>query len=84
MFTYILINVDYKSIKEEGLSQYDLAKKLKQEESVEEVSIITGSSDIILKIRVKDTDSLNNLILNKLRDIEGVEKTQTLIILNEL
>lgn len=81
---YILINVDYRAIKEADISQYDLAKRLKDEGDVEEVAIITGSSDIILKVRVKDTDSLNELIINKLRKIEGVEKTQTLIVLNEL
>jgi len=39
-----------------------MAKKLKSKDAVEEVSIVTGSVDMIAKIRVKDIDELNNFV----------------------
>ena len=81
---YILIVVDYKSLKESKITQHDLAKTLVQFDFVEEAAIVTGSIDIIIKVRVKDIDELDNFVTKKLRNINGIEKTQTMVILNEL
>ena len=80
---YIHIVVDYKSLKEIKMSQHDLAKKLRQYEFVEEAAMVTGGIDIIIKVRVKDVDELDNFVTKKLRNINGIEKTQTMVILNE-
>src|SRR3990167_5232563 len=42
---YIHITVDYRLLKEIKISQHDLAKKLKQDESVEEAAMVTGGTD---------------------------------------
>ena len=81
---YILITVDYKSLNEIKVSQHDLVRKLKQYEFVEEAAMVTGGIDIIIKIRVKDVDNLDDFVTKKLRNIEGIEKTQTMVILNEI
>ena len=44
------------------MSQHELAKKIKQCELVEEVAIIAGVPDIIIKVRVKDVDELDNFV----------------------
>ena len=80
---YILITVDYKSLKEIKMSQHELVRKLKQYEFVEEAAMVTGGTDIIIKVRVKDVDELDDFVTKKLRNIEGMEKTQTMVILNE-
>ncbi len=80
---YILIAVDYKLLKEKKLTQYGIVKKLKQHEAVEEAAMLTGTSDIIIKIRAKDVASLNEFVTVYLRNIDGIEKTQTAIVLNE-
>jgi DNA-binding Lrp family transcriptional regulator len=46
------------------------------------VNIVTGGTDLIVKVRVKDVEELNEFVINKLRSIDGVDKTQTLIVLN--
>ena len=81
---YINIVVDYRLLKEKNLSQHELARKLKQHEFVEEAAMITGGTDIIIKVRVKNVDQLDNFVTKYLRNIEGIEKTQTMVILNEI
>ena len=81
---YIHIIVDYKSLKETKKMQHDLARNLKQHECVEEVAMVAGGIDIIIKVRVKDVDELDSLVTKYLRNIEGIEKTQTMIVLNEI
>ena len=80
---YILITVDYRLLKEKKTTQYDIVKKLKQSDSVEEASMLTGGADIIIRVRSKDIDELNEFVTIYLRNIDGIEKTQTAIVLNE-
>ncbi|MCK5282506.1 MAG: Lrp/AsnC ligand binding domain-containing protein [Nanoarchaeota archaeon] len=42
-----------------------------------------GGTEIIIKIRVKDIDEMDEFITKYLRNIGGVEKTQTMVILHE-
>ena len=84
LVTYVLITVDYKALKEGSLTQYDLTKKLLGEKEVESASMVTGGTDIILKIRVANVDELNKFITVKLRNVDGIERTQTMIVLNEV
>ena len=81
---YIHITVDYKLLKEIKISQHELAKKLKQHEFIEEAAMVTGGTDIIIKVRVKDIDELDDFVTKRLRNINGIEKTQTMVILNEV
>ncbi len=81
---YVHITVDYRLLKETKLSQHDLAKKIKQDDSVEEAAMVTGGTDIVIKVRAKDIDELDEFVTKKLRNIGGIEKTQTMVILNEI
>ncbi len=80
---YILVTVDYKLLKEIKKSQYVLARQLLKNPSVESSAMITGAADIIMKIRCGSIDELNEFVTVYLRNVEGVEKTQTAIVLNE-
>ncbi len=81
---YILIKVDYSYLKSSGLSQQELAKKFKRRDDIEDVCLVTGLKDIILKVRVSSIDELNQFITKDLRNNTGVKSTETLIILDEL
>ncbi len=81
---YVLVTVDYKALKEINLTQYDLTKKLLGEKEVESASMVTGGTDIILKMRVADVNELNKFITVKLRNFDGIERTQTMLVLNEV
>ena len=81
---YILCTVSYRTSQGEKLSQIDVAKKVKALPEVEEVSIVTGEIDLVVKVGVEDVDALNNFVIIKLRDIEGIEKTITSVVLSEI
>ncbi|UCE14321.1 MAG: Lrp/AsnC family transcriptional regulator [Candidatus Heimdallarchaeota archaeon] len=81
---YILCTVSYRTSKGEKLSQIDVARNVKALPEVEEVSIVTGEIDLIVKVAVKDVEMLNDFVIGKLRDIEGVEKTVTSVVLSEV
>jgi len=80
---FVLINVDYKLLKQIKKTQDELTKKLKLHSLVEEASKITGGTDLIIKIRVKDVDELDDFVTMYLRNLDGIDKTQTMVILNE-
>ncbi len=63
--------------------QQDILDELKKFEAVEEAYIITGQSDLMARVRVKDLDELNELITVKLRKMDGVGSTQTMMVLKE-
>lgn len=81
---YILITVDYKLLKEVKSTQRELARKIRSHPNVEESSMVTGGADIVIKVRVIDIDALDQFVTVHLRNINGIEKTQTMIILNEI
>lgn len=76
---YILITVD-----QGKLSQSQMGKHIRAIDSVESVDIVTGNTDILAQVRVKDMHELNNLITEKIRKIDGIDKTQTLMVLEEI
>ena len=77
---YLLISFDSKS----STSQEEVAKKIAKIESVYDVDIITGEWDILVKVRTENIDVLKEVILKKIREIQGVEKTETLVVLETL
>ena len=80
---YILVTVNYPHEERKKFSQEDTARKIRAIDGVESVSIVTGETDIILKLSIESIEKLNELITKKLRNIDGVESTRTLVILNE-
>ncbi len=80
---YVMVTVDYTALKQAKRSQHEVAARIKRYPTVEEVAMITGASDIILKVRVGSIDELDRFVTVDLRNIYGIEKTQTAVILNE-
>ncbi|MBI4175931.1 MAG: Lrp/AsnC family transcriptional regulator [Candidatus Aenigmarchaeota archaeon] len=78
----VLLTVSYMLPDGRKISQTELAKEIRKHPGVEEVNIVTGGSDIILKVRVESVEKLNDFIISDLREIGGVDKTQTMIVLS--
>ena len=76
---FILVSFSYDKGK---LSQRNIARKIASFPEVQEVHIITGDWDIILKVKVRDVDELAKFVVDKLRNIEGVDKTLTCVVLD--
>jgi len=90
------VNVDYEKIgkplkafilvtvNQGASSQSEIGKHVKSIDGVESVDIVTGAMDIIATIRAKDMHFLNELITKEIRTIKGIDKTQTLMVLEEI
>ncbi len=78
---YIMANVNY-NLKHK-ISQQEIAKKISRLPFVESADIITGEMDLMIKVRTKNVQQLNSFITKKLRNIEGIDKTITMIVLEE-
>lgn len=81
---YVMVSVIYMLPSGIKVSQEDVAKHIKGLAGVESVEIMTGETDLLVKIRVKDIAELNDFVIRKLRKVEGVDKTRTMIVLSEM
>jgi len=76
---FILTSFDYKS-EEKALSQRKVARELAGFHEVQEVHIITGEWDLLIKVKAKDVDSVGKFVVDKLRLVKGIEKTLTCLV----
>lgn len=60
-----------------GVTQRQLAEKISKFKEVEEVYIIAGQWDMMVKVRSGTIEEVGNFVLDKLRATAGVEKTET-------
>lgn len=81
---YVMVQVIYMLPSGVKVMQEDVAKEIKSLPEVESVELLTGTTDILVKVRVKDVDELNDFIIRKLRKIEGVDKVQTSVVLSKI
>ena len=79
---YLLISTNLEFLKEKKKTQYDLLKELKKFYFVERADIVTGGTDLVAIVRVKDVDEFDKVLLRKIQLIEGIEKTQSLIVIH--
>ena len=66
------------------VSQRELGEQISHLPRVEEVHLITGEWDIVLKVRAGSMDELGKLVLDKLRAMKGVMRTVTCVCFNTL
>lgn len=79
---YVLMSVNLELLKQKKKTQYDLAKEIGRFHFVERVDIVSGGTDIVTVVRVKDVREFDNILLSKLQLVEGIEKTQSLIVIH--
>ncbi len=69
------------SLQIDGERGDDIAMTLSREEFVDDVFLVTGDIDIIIKASFTCTENLMDFILNKVSRLEGVIDTNTMMIL---
>jgi len=77
---FVQITVNYPN---KDYSQEDTARKIRALHGVESACIVAGTTDIIAKVRTKNTDDLNDFLLNHLRKVSGIDKTTSIVVLKE-
>ncbi len=60
-----------------GVSQKEAAQKIAEIPDICEVHVISGDWDIIAKARGESIQSIGELVLDKIRNVKGVERTLT-------
>jgi len=77
---FILASFSYRLEGEGFLSQREIAKQVGKFPEVQEVHIITGDWDILIKAKEKDVSTIGKFVVDKLRTIKGIEKTLTCMV----
>lgn len=80
---YVLVEFDINAMIAKKLTYHDLAKEIKKPGIVEDLVYITGNKDIIIKIRAHDMEEINNYLLEYLRKVPGVLRSDTYVSLQE-
>ena len=78
---FILASVSY-GTKDDGtpITQRDVAEEIARFSEVQEVHIITGDWDLLVKLRAENVDAVGKFVVDKLRRIRGLEKTLTCMV----
>lgn len=76
VFVFVTIKYHFPD-EQKPLSQREIARKIGLIPNVQEVHIITGDWDLLLKIKGRDMQEISSFVIDKLRAIKGVDKTFT-------
>jgi DNA-binding Lrp family transcriptional regulator len=75
----ILITIRYRIPgKEEVLSQREFCREIACHPLVQDVHVLSGEFDVLLKVRAHSIDEMNGFIVDFLRGIPAVDKTLTM------
>ena len=80
---YVLISANLSVLKQKKKTQYDLAEEIRRFSAVERVDIVSGGTDLVAIIRVKDVEEFDKFLLGKLQLVEGIDKTQSMIVIHK-
>jgi Lrp/AsnC family leucine-responsive transcriptional regulator len=78
---FILASVSYRVKADDvPISQRIVAEEIAKFQEVQEVHIITGDWDLLIKLKAENVDSIGKFVVDKLRLIKGLEKTLTCMV----
>jgi len=78
---FILASVSYRTKADDApISQRAVAEEIAKFPEVQEVHIITGDWDLLIKLRAENVDAIGKFVVDKLRLIKGLEKTLTCMV----
>ncbi|WP_435095021.1 Lrp/AsnC family transcriptional regulator [Halorubrum sp. N11] len=59
----------------------DALERLREIDGVQEIHLTTGEWDVVLKVVAADTDSLRELMFERVAEMDGFSRSQTMIVL---
>ncbi|MFW6117537.1 MAG: Lrp/AsnC family transcriptional regulator [Thermoproteota archaeon] len=78
---FILSSVSYGSKDDQkSITQRDVAREIAKFPEVQEVHIITGDWDLLIKLKAESVDIVGKFVIDKLRPRKGIEKTLTCMV----
>ena len=72
---FIFVSFSHKG--DRALSHRKVAKEIARFPEVQEAHIVSGEWDFLIKVKVEDVDAVGKFVVDELRLIRGIEKTQT-------
>lgn len=79
---FILVSINYPEGKK--ASQRKVAERIARFPEVQEVHIIAGDWDLLIKIKARCVSSLGRFVTEKLRNVDLVGRTKTLVVFNRV
>ncbi|MGE5555486.1 MAG: Lrp/AsnC family transcriptional regulator [Methanocella sp.] len=77
---FILAAVSYRAKDDTPITQREVAEEIARFPEVQEVHIITGDWDLLVKLRAENVECVGKFVVDKLRHIKGLEKTLTCMV----
>ncbi len=78
---FILASVSYGAKNnDKAPTQRDIAESIARFPEVQEVHIITGDWDLLIKLKGRDVDTVGKIVIDGLRLVKGIEKTLTCMV----
>lgn len=79
---FVLATFSYRSSggNEAILSQREVAKEVANFAEVQEVHVISGDWDLLIKVKTTEIDAVGKFVVDKLRTVRGIEKTVTCMV----
>ncbi len=74
------MNISYVLMSCESGAEKSILVELKSLESVKEISGLFGSYDIIVKLEAASEEKLEDIVVSKIRNIQKIRTTVTLIV----
>jgi len=68
----------------QGADQSDIMRALHQFPEVQDIAVITGSMDMLARLRVRDYAHLRRFLMEKVWQMPGVQRTETFLSLAEM
>ena len=82
ILAFISISLSTKGAGKKGvLSQKKFCKEIAQHPYIQGVYLLSGEFDVILKVRTKSVDQMKSFIVDYLREMPTIERTQTTFVL---
>jgi DNA-binding Lrp family transcriptional regulator len=78
---FILASVSYREGGDETvISQRDVAERIARFPEVQEVHIIAGDWDLLVKLKADKVDAIGQFVIDKLRIVKGIEESLTCMV----
>lgn len=66
----------------QGSEAYRTMEELQQLPEVEEIHIVTGRYDYLVKVRALDNEDLQRILFNKIDQVYGFQRAETMVVLS--
>ena len=75
--------LDYSLLHTKKIGQHQVLNKIIKHPFVQEGSVVTGETDLLIKVRCANIEELDDFLTEFMWTIEGVSKTRTAVVLYE-